>query len=445
MRLPCRATMAVALSALCSNLVIAEDTPNTPVERGQKLFLRAWTQKEGLGPEHNAKSCVACHVQGGIGGAGDNETNVDVVSVVSSNTRSVWLDHGLAGKRSAVLHRSSTDSTYASRRFAMLGIKLPAFAPCAELPEDSRALKKMQASESRLRTKGHRIAIRTDGAQVELVRRNTTPLFGLGQIDDISEADIVAAARKSQQQYPHISGRVGGKFGWRGQTESLKQFVMDACENEIGLTKEDFESDAKVLGPKTDVSADLTAFISALPRPRQVLPKKQFDQNMVEHGENLFVTVGCAACHTRKLGDVDQLYSDMLLHDMGPQLADSGADPNRVPPGPRVDATGSSRTRQKMQPLSPDAQREWRTPALWGCAESAPYLHDGRAPTLHDAIVMHGGEATTSVGAYGRLDGANRRRLLSFLGTLRGPNPTDLERVTGRRAVVPTFMFSGHW
>ena len=251
MRLPCRATMAVALSALCSNLVIAEDKPKTPVERGQKLFLRAWTEKEGLGPEHNAKSCVACHVQGGIGGAGDNETNVDVVSVVSSNTRSVWLDHGLAGKRSAVLHRSSTDSTYASRRFAMLGIKLPAFAPCAELPEDSRALKKMQASEVRdYEPRGTELPSELTEHRWELVRRNTTPLFGLGQLDEISEADIVAAARKAQQQYPHISGRVGGKFGWRGQTKSLKQFVMDACENEIGLTKEDFESDAK--GPGTE-------------------------------------------------------------------------------------------------------------------------------------------------------------------------------------------------
>lgn len=449
MRRPIWVAMATALCAVSfSDHARSAEEPKTPVERGQELFTRVWNEDEGLGPEHNAKSCVACHVQGGIGGAGGNDTNVDVVSVLSTNTQSVWLDQGLAGKRSVVLHRSSTDKAYASQRFAMLGIKLPNCAPCAELPEGSQALKKMQASESRLRTKGHRIAIRTAGAEVELAKRNTTPLFGLGEVDRISEQDILRAAERARKQYPNISGRFGGKFGWRGQTKSLKQFVMDACENEIGLTKEESESEETVkmvnLGRKVDVVEDLTAFIAALPRPRQVTPGVQFERVLVHHGEKLFESVGCNACHTRRLGSLDGLYSDMLLHDMGPQLADNGADPNRVPAGPSETAVGSSRTRQALAPVSAAAQREWKTPALWGCAESAPYLHDGRAPTLNDAILMHGGEAAHSVVSYRRLDLASRKQVLAFLSTLRGPDRTDLERITGPQG-GSEFIFSGHW
>ncbi len=457
MRFYCWATTA-ALICCSSALTMADDVPMTAVQRGRDLFRRVWTEDEGMGPEHNAKSCVACHVQGGIGGAGDNEANVDVVSVLNSNTQSVWIDHGFAGKRSVVLHRSSTDRSYASRRFALLGIDLPRDAPCDELLAGSKALRKMIAAEQRLRQRGHSVSFRAAGATIELARRNTTPLFGLGEIDRISTREIQQAAAQSRNRFPQVAGRHRGKFGWRGQTKSLKQFVMDACENEIGLSREDAESketvDAlvKELAPRTttadfrrklDVGEDLTAFIAALPRPRQVLPKKQLNRVMVQHGAKLFETVGCAACHTPKVGPVDGLYSDLLVHDMGPALADNGADPARTPPGPSAVATGSSTTSQHLQPVPARARREWKTPALWGCAESAPYLHDGRAPTLHTAILLHGGEATGSVAFYRRLDTANRNRLLAFLNTLRGPATADLERVTGPTQAAT--MFFGHW
>ena len=70
-------------------------------------------------------------------------------------------------------------------------------------------------------------------------------------------------------------------------------------------------------------------------------------------------------------------------------------------------------------------QREWRTPPLWGVADSAPYLHDGRAETLEEAVLWHGGEATASRNRFYDLSRADKDRLLAFLSSLRAPKPTE--------------------
>ena len=124
------------------------------------------------------------------------------------------------------------------------------------------------------------------------------------------------------------------------------------------------------------------------------------------------------------------VYSDLLLHDMGPALA----DPVEAPPVSR-------KVGQVMTPSSGyfgggmvdlfatvpgGSMSEWKTPPLWGCAASAPYLHDGRASTLHDAILLHGGEATGSRNRYAALDSGSKQRLIGFLKTLAPPARDDL-------------------
>jgi cytochrome c peroxidase len=120
--------------------------------------------------------------------------------------------------------------------------------------------------------------------------------------------------------------------------------------------------------------------------------------------------MGCANCHVPRLGDVDALYSDLLLHDMGNALAGGG-----------------SYFESSESPKS----TEWRTPPLWGVADSAPYLHDGRAPTLEAAIRMHGGRGTEARERFAQASPSEQKRLLAFLRTLRAPASAkpDLSRM----------------
>ncbi|MFK7820207.1 MAG: di-heme oxidoredictase family protein [Planctomycetaceae bacterium] len=424
------------LNAVCLCAMLAASAHAGDVERGSHFFSRNWTAKEGLGPRSNAKSCVACHFEAGPGGAGDNTANVDVLTLVKSTNHAFWIDAGFAGQRSAVLHVRSEKVEYMKQRFDLLGIKRPKGAPCDELVEASKAVTQMRKAEQRLRRRGPLATIRVHGAELELASRNTPPLFGLGEVDKIPFAVIRENGLAMQKKFPWISGRMAGRFGWRGQMRTLQQFVKAACDNELGLRHEDVPEvlTTHIAIRRTwDVDESLTDFIAALPRPRRVLPANQFQRNMIQNGESIFTSIGCTACHVKDLGEVEGLYSDLLLHDMGRALADSAAAPEAMPDGPTPPAYyGGGSLNGPLTPIPQLAKQEWKTPPLWGVAVSAPYLHDGRAPTLHDAIMMHGGEASTSVIQYQRLDVASRRRVLAFLMTLQGPDRKDLNAVTMR-------------
>src|SRR5262249_46767678 len=127
-------------------------------------------------------------------------------------------------------------------------------------------------------------------------------------------------------------------------------------------------------------------------------------------GKKLFTAVGCADCHTPNLGPAEGIYSDLLLHRMGQDL-EGGGSYNDPPPVPIPDS-------------SPDGSPhpgEWRTPPLWGVADSGPYLHDGRAATLKEAIRLHGGQGARAARRFDTLSAADQDRLVAFLRTLRAP------------------------
>jgi CxxC motif-containing protein (DUF1111 family) len=109
------------------------------------------------------------------------------------------------------------------------------------------------------------------------------------------------------------------------------------------------------------------------------------------------------------VGDVRGLYSDLLLHEMGEDLEGGGNYNDRPLDEPAFDpGTGPS-------------PAEWRTPPLWGVARSAPYLHDGRAPTLEEAIRLHGGQGKESAHRYASLAPNEQYQLIAFLKTLETP------------------------
>lgn len=417
--------------------------PAPAADQGRELFHREWTPNDprigpgggdGLGPVFNARSCVACHRLGGAGGAGAIDRNIDIVTARSARDSMFFsapsfsyafrigpagrfeyrigngdqrddarnqgiLDPGLLvqihpgflHERSIVLHRSANDPAYRDWRAKVPGVH--------------------------------------DNIIVRLSQRNPTPLFGVGLIDAIPDRVIEAAARRRSVS-PAVSGRVSrlpdgrvGKFGWKAQTASLKEFNSQASASEIGLETPDHHQAADPRSPGAEAARGLdltaaqldalTSFVRSLPRPIV----ETGDGQLARAGKNVFRSTGCVACHLPKLGEVDGLYSDLLLHDMGPSARDVGnygvfaagsADQAPQRPGRREQA-------------APPSESEWRTPPLWGLSASAPYWHDGRARTIDQAIALHDGEAAASAQRHARLSDREKQQLRAFLDSLAPP------------------------
>jgi CxxC motif-containing protein (DUF1111 family) len=266
---------------------------------------------------------------------------------------------------------------------------------------------------------------------VHISQRNTPALFGAMLIDAIPERDILAGAKSQRLKWGMASakdktapvgralrlgnGRIG-RFGWKAQMASLSDFVRAACANELGLANPgnsqptplyaNIAPQATVLDLTPAQCDQLTAFCASLSRPIERLPR-DVSAEQAAAGKNLFATIGCADCHTPKLGGVDGLYSDLLLHEMGHDLVGGGSyGDTHVPVPNSADA------------ISPS---EWRTPPLWGVADSAPYLHDGRAATLETAIQMHGGQATHTAQNFALLNPTGQAQVIAFLKSLHAP------------------------
>jgi len=240
--------------------------------------------------------------------------------------------------------------------------------------------------------------------------RNAPALYGMGLVDEIPDATILAGAvahGNGIHGRPNlVAGRDGrqavGKFGWKADVPRLDLFVADALRNELGITSplapQDLRSSADAhddcgagrATPKDDgaLADALTAFVRSL----EPLPRATPDPV----GSALFVDTGCADCHTPALATGRRLlplYSDLLLHDMGGTLDDGVVQ-------------GQARG------------RDWRTTPLWGLSARVRFLHDGRARTIEAAIMAHGGEADAVVRKFRTLGAAQRAALLAFLSAL---------------------------
>jgi len=377
---------------------------------GQELFVRDWqpddplTQGDGLGPVYNASSCVECHFQGGIGGGGDNQHNVTAFSVVPTK-RDPNPHNGL-------IHTFARDYTQRET-----------------LARVNEIFPIIKGSVTEIN--GCRYVI-PDFNPVSTQKINTPALFGIGWIDRISAKAIrhnrdsrilSQSAREIAGKFKSVpigrarmlaDGRIG-KFGAKAQFATVREFVAAACANELGLGNP-LMAQAEPLGyePTTAIARDLsekqfnqlTQFVQAIPRPREIVPKSAKERTQVELGRKLFAQIGCAACHIPNLNGVKGLYSDLLLYRMGL-------------PGNDATYGGSADQNKLLLVVNPESD-EWRTPPLWGVADSAPYLHDGRAPTLHQAILQHHGDGRKVRDAYKSL-GDNRKAIIAFLKTLRAP------------------------
>jgi CxxC motif-containing protein (DUF1111 family) len=386
-------------------------------QAGEVLFKHEWKEKDplanggdGLGPVFNARSCVECHRQGGPGGSGGLSHNV--TTFIKQPVRGGPVQQG-------VIHAFATDRRYLET-LAMLS---------PELPNTSRpTLEQVVRLEGRTE---HCLAMPRG---VQVTQRNTPALFGDNLIDAIPDRAIIANERLQRVRWgmspaagdqapvgrAHrlANGKIG-RFGWKAQTASLSEFVVAACANELGLGnpsqaqpvplgKQDYRTVG--LDLTTEQCDQITAFVASLPKPVENLPEDPAAQIHVHAGKRLFSSVGCADCHTPNLGPAEGIYSDLLLHNMGEELQASGSY-NDIPREP-------DRSKGPSDDPSPG---EWKTPPLWGIADSAPYMHDGRAPTLEKAIQMHGGQGSRAAQQFARLNAAEQAQLIAFLRTMRAP------------------------
>ena len=338
-------------------------------ERGRDVFVRRFVRAEGHGPDFNVNSCKACHEIPVVGG-------------------------------SAPLYRN----------FFLVGRVQPdgSFKPAMEGNQP------VARTFSYVRTQRETIPPDTLVAQ-----RSAPPIFGLGVFERLSDVEIAAHADPTDLDGDGISGRnnidgpLVGRFGYKSQEGSLIDFVRGPFFNHMGIT-----SNFPVIPPPGQLVAAPQVAPPALPlTDTDGVPDPEIsDEDLVDlvmflrelappvplpmdgtarRGESLFESTGCAKCHVPNLkqtGEPALAYTDLLIHDMGPDLADG--------------------VRQLL------AQgNEFRTQPLWGVRHHAPFLHDGRAATLDDAIRLHGGEAEAVRNAYAALPEADRDAIVAFLET----------------------------
>jgi CxxC motif-containing protein (DUF1111 family) len=422
---PSRIGAIIAWAVLAIGFARAgEDRPSRDdLMKGADLFAKEWLPEDskgpggdGLGPVYNETSCVACHHQGGPGGAGPTSTNVEILS---AGGRTVTEAHpGFRTSRSVVLHRFGVDPMYKGWRLKLLGDEQLADMAESVDTEIQQVQQEIGVLSPRFATRGS--APLSNG--MILSQRNPPALFGVGLIDTLPEAAFLAAEQQKFPEFPEIRGRANrlkdgriGRFGWKAETPDLREFVLSACANELGLevpghhqAPSPLEPDAKAKGlDLTQEECDaLVAYVRHLPAPTGRRSAGSRESQGVAQGRALFEAVGCATCHRARLGEIDGVYSDLLLHDMGQALSDSGSYYG-------ISEPGSSAGGVKRQ--------EWRTPPLWGFRDSGPYLHDGRARDVEEAVAFHGGEAANSARRFFKLSPEERLRVQAFLRSLTAP------------------------
>ncbi|MBM4069686.1 MAG: c-type cytochrome [Planctomycetes bacterium] len=417
------ALLPAGLRALTWQEVPAHDLDGAAVAAGKMLFTHEWTPNDplsprgdGLGPVFNAVSCVACHEQGGLGGSGGFEHNVTMFTLQPTRPGEMM--------RSGVVHSQANDGFAESLKQVH-----------ADLPDIAQPVLRPFTTRSGMRGAGFDFRLPTG---IGVSQRNTPALFGARLIDEITDRDIIAQERKQRLRWGLsptggeskpvgralrlADGRIG-RFGWKAQSPTLLAFVQAACANELGLGnpgqpqprplgRPDYQPVGLDLTDKQ--CRDMTTFIASLPKPVERAPEDSAARHEAEMGRTLFMKIGCADCHTPDLGSAEGIYSDLLLHRMGPDLEGGGFYYGEV-------IARTSPTAPPAVPVQGPLADEWRTPPLWGVADSAPYLHDGRAATLPDAIQLHGGQGAASARAFSALAPAAQAQVIAFLKTLQAP------------------------
>ncbi|WP_425037472.1 di-heme oxidoredictase family protein [Primorskyibacter sp. S187A] len=416
---------------------------------GNGLFRKLWVSSpastlasDGLGPLFNARSCQRCHIKDGRGHPPENEDD----TAISMFLRVSIMDPDGVPDDARVAEIADYIATLPDPTY---GTQLQDFAVQGHASEYTLGI-----------TYEEEIVTLADGTEVSLRHPTYTAdnlgygplaagamlsprvapqMIGLGLLEAIPAADILAQADPEDLDGDGISGRPNvvwsveydqpmlGRFGLKAGNPTIMQQSAGAFAGDIGISNPLFPAGAGECTAKqalcqdaihgndaargTEIDAEGMDLVTFYSRNLGVPARRDVNDPQVLRGKEVFYTTGCVSCHTpsyvtHRLDNQPEQsfqliwpYTDLLLHDMGPGLAD-----NR----PEARATG----------------REWRTPPLWGIGLTEQvsghsyFLHDGRARSLLEAVLWHGGEAQPQRDAVVGMDTADREALLVFLESL---------------------------
>lgn len=442
---------AATVRAITTADAFSQHSANMPFERemdfklGNALFRKTWVAapsstkaSDGLGPLYNARGCQDCHLKDGRG-----HTPADADASRVSMFLRLSVPGGPTPEGIADWIATSPDPTYGGQ---LQDLAAPGHAAEGrmDITWEETPVTLPDGTTVNLRAPTYAFADPAYGdlaPDLMISPRVAPQMIGLGLLEAIPAADILSLADPEDANGDGISGRpqivpsaeygapMLGRFGFKGGAPTVREQSAGAFAGDMGLSTPlhpDPWGDCMASQPTCrdaphgqepgirdglevdKQSLDLVTFYS---RNLGVPERRNIDDPKVLKGKELFYTTGCQSCHTPKHvtnrldGQPEQSfqliwpYTDLLLHDMGPGLAD-----NR----PEGRATGS----------------EWKTPPLWGIGLSpqvsghTEYLHDGRARSLLEAILWHGGEAQSARDTVAAMQTEDRDALLAFLGSL---------------------------
>lgn len=305
-------------------------------EKGRRAFLAVFDPATGLGPYFEETSCASCHDTPVVGGEGPKGRLVFMSSVPGGDVPH-YPPHAMPGH------------------------------PPRSPPPDARV-------------------------------RRPRALFGLGLLEEVPDEVIVGGCDAEDKNKDGVRGKAHvyqgrlGRFGHKGHEYTVRDFAGNALFDDLSVTNNTHAAVSRDADALSDPEVP-DAFVDALgDYVRGLAPPPRGGSH--PSGEARFASVGCVACHRPDTSEKARgAYTDMCLHDMGPDLSDGISDKA---------ATAS----------------DWRTPPLWGLRFQKSFLHDGRAHTPDHAIRLHGGEAAGARARYLLLSSEDRAALLAFLGTL---------------------------
>ena len=385
---------------------------------------------DGLGPIFNTSSCNSCHIEDGRGHTpfSESEQLTSLLIRLSINGQDAHggpnpdPDLGLQLRNNAILKATPDGQIYVNYTDKTV-----------TYPDSSTIVLRVPAYQIKNLRNGHAVNFMTSP-------RIANQLVGMGLLEAVPEATILSFADPNDSNHDGIIGKpnyvwnieqqktVLGRFGWKANEPTVRQQVAAALSNDVGITTP-VNPASSLYGLEQTLFGGLpngnnTAGEPELPEPfftntvfyteaLAVPQRRNVTDPTIQHGKALFFQVSCANCHkpqmkTGDFADVPLLsnqtihpYTDLLLHDMGTDLADGRPD---------YLASGS----------------EWRTAPLWGIGlvslvnnnNGMFLMHDGRARTIEEAILWHGGEALNSKAAFMKLSKADRTALINFVNDL---------------------------
>ena len=408
---------------------------------GNSFFRNPWviapsstTARDGLGPLFNTNSCQSCHINDGRGHPPENPKD-NAISMLIRLSIKPESELEIATQKQ---YGPLPEPTYGTQ---LQDLSIPGVAPEGHIEVHWTSQEFTYPDGKAVRLKKPEFTIRNLAygnfhKHLQSSARIAPQMIGLGLLEQIPEADILANADPFDTNNDGISGKANqvwdikssssrlGRFGWKAGMPSLEQQNASAFSADIGINSALFPEDSctahqtRCLSQKNgntdqpyELQPEILEAVTFYTQHIAVPVQRNAEDPQIQLGLQLFESTGCSSCHissftTPKLEGFAALseqtfhpFTDLLLHDMGPELADN------------------------REEFLADGQ-EWRTPPLWGTgyhsevSKQQALLHDGRAASVEEAILWHGGEAEQVKNRFTTLPEASRQAIIDFVNSL---------------------------